>query len=89
MRFLLFLLLAGCIRSCATRTKDPAEGDAAGSRVSLRWPEAQLATALAVGALEAAIEDARAHLALVVTLEQRAAAALIAPPIARLVGRAI
>src|SRR5919112_1558091 len=44
---------------------------------------------VAIGALETAIEHSRAHLALVVTLEQRAAAAFVPPACARLIGRAV
>src|SRR6185295_6528433 len=44
---------------------------------------------LAVGALEAAIEHARAHLALVFTFKQRSAAAFVAPALLRLFGRAV
>src|SRR5262249_43283063 len=50
---------------------------------------AQLATALAVGARETPAEDAVAHVALVLAFEQGAAAAFVAPALARLVGRAI
>src|SRR5262249_61540195 len=44
---------------------------------------------LAIGAVEASIEGARAHLALVVPFEQGAVAALVAPPALRLAGRTI
>src|SRR5215217_7173002 len=44
---------------------------------------------VAVGAVEASIEHSRAHLALVVALEQGAAAVFITPAVARLVGRAV
>ena len=82
----------GRVASCTARTtdtKDPAvKGNTAGSD-SLRAVGAQLTTALAVGALEASIEHARSHLALVLALEECAAAALVAPAIAGLIGRAI
>src|SRR4051794_37780303 len=44
---------------------------------------------LAVGAFEAPIEHARADFALVLALEQSAVAALVAPTLARLLGRAV
>src|SRR6476646_4835512 len=65
------------------------EGETPPGPVSLRWSEAQPATALAVGALKASIKTARAHLALVLAFEQSAASAFVAPAIARLVGRAV
>src|SRR5690349_5275921 len=65
------------------------EGETPPGRVSLRWSEAQPSTALAVGAFEAAIESAWAHLALILPLEQRAAAALVAPAVPRLVRGAV
>src|SRR5438874_3864630 len=46
-------------------------------------------TALAVGALEAAVEHARTHLALILALEQRTAPALVAPALPCLVGRTV
>src|SRR5438067_2335337 len=65
------------------------EGDCiAGSSVSLRFG-GSVVRALAVGALEASIEHPRAHLALVLALEQRAAAAFVAPAIVGLIGRAV
>src|SRR4051812_585090 len=44
---------------------------------------------LAVGAQEAAIEDSRSHLALILAFEQRTTATFVAPFVARLVRRAI
>src|SRR5438270_9087351 len=70
--------------------KDPAvKGTAPPGLVEPPAAEAQLATALAIGALEASIEHAGAHFAAVLALEQRAAAAFVAPPLARLLGRAV
>src|SRR5574338_738374 len=58
--------------------------------ISLRHAGGWAATAgSAIGALEAAIEDPVAHLALALALEQRTAAAFVAPALLRLLGRAI
>ena len=79
--YLFLLLLAHSGRRGSK--KDPA---AKGTRRRVQSAsarrEAQPSTALAVGALEAAIEHARAHLALVLALEQGAAAAFVAPALA-------
>src|SRR3954467_2509379 len=51
--------------------------------------EAQLSIASAIGASKTPIEHARAHLALVLAFEQRAASVLVAPAMPRLVRRAV
>ena len=66
----------------ARQERPGGEGDGTAGPGQPPLAEAQLSTALAVGALEAAIEDPRAHLALVLALEQRAAAAFVAPALA-------
>ena len=79
-RAIVVLLSAPPHRRSGEHKKDPAvKGTHRRVWVSLRWRGGSAPTALAVGALEAAIEDPRAHFALVLALEQGAAAALVAP----------